>query len=66
MIRKSLPLVALAALARAGVDTVVLRETDVSETARPARKDVTVTYTDTAVALPAGAPFGPHAAPPRP
>ena len=42
-------------LARAGVDTVVLRETDVTETARPARRDVTLTYTDTSVRLPAGA-----------
>ena len=47
--------IALASLARIGVDTTVLRESDVSETAQPARKDVMVTYTDTSVTLPAGA-----------
>jgi hypothetical protein len=43
------------ALARAGVDTSSLRETDVAERARPARRDVTITFTDTSVKLPAGA-----------
>jgi hypothetical protein len=43
--------IALAALARDGVDTSKLEESEVKETARPARRDVTVTYTDTAVEL---------------
>jgi membrane protease YdiL (CAAX protease family) len=47
--------IALTALAGAGVDTSKLREVEVKETARPARRDVTVTYTDTSVRLPAGA-----------
>jgi hypothetical protein len=47
--------VALATLAPEGVDTTTLQESEFQETARPARKDVTVKYTDTAVALPAGA-----------
>ncbi|MDP9179173.1 MAG: CPBP family intramembrane metalloprotease, partial [Gemmatimonadota bacterium] len=47
--------IALAALAREGVSTATLQETEFKETARPSRKDVTVTYTDTAVKLPAGA-----------
>ncbi|HYN80462.1 MAG TPA: CPBP family intramembrane glutamic endopeptidase [Gemmatimonadaceae bacterium] len=47
--------IALAALAREGVNTAPLRETEFKETARPSRKDVTVTYTDTAVKLAAGA-----------
>ena len=47
--------IARLALARAGVDTMRLRETELRETARPARRDVTVTYVDTAVKLPAGA-----------
>ena len=47
--------VALAALSRAGVPVGTLREVGFKETARPARRDVTVTYTDTAVVLPDGA-----------
>ena len=47
--------IALRALARAGVDTARLREVELRETARPARRDVTVTYHDTSVHLPAGA-----------
>jgi membrane protease YdiL (CAAX protease family) len=47
--------IALAALAREGLDTSTLRESEVKETARPDRRDVTVTYTDTAVKLPDGA-----------
>ena len=47
--------IALAALAREGVNTATLQESEVKETARPARRDATVTYTDTAVKLPAGA-----------
>lgn len=46
---------ALASLARAGIDTSTLQESELKETARPARRDVTVTYTDTAVKLPDGA-----------
>lgn len=46
---------ALAALARTGVNTASLQETEFRERALPARRDVTVTYTDTAVKLPAGA-----------
>lgn len=47
--------IARLALAREGVDTLPLRETDVTETPRPFRRDVTVRYTDTAHSLPAGA-----------
>lgn len=47
--------IALAKLARAGVNTVTLQETEFRERALPARRDVTVTYTDTAVKLPVGA-----------
>jgi membrane protease YdiL (CAAX protease family) len=47
--------IALAALSRDGIDTSTLQETELKETARPARRDVTLTYTDTAVKLPAGA-----------
>jgi hypothetical protein len=47
--------IAAAALARERVETSTLRETEFGETARPARRDVRVTYTDTAVKLPAGA-----------
>ncbi|MDQ6770515.1 MAG: CPBP family intramembrane metalloprotease [Gemmatimonadota bacterium] len=47
--------IALASLAREGLDTTTLRESEVKETARPARRDVTITYTDTAVKLPEGA-----------
>jgi membrane protease YdiL (CAAX protease family) len=46
---------ALASLARGGIDTATLQESELKETARPARRDVTVTYTDTAVKLPDGA-----------
>jgi len=46
---------ARASLSRAGTDTLLLREVDVKETSRPARRDVTVTYADTSVRLPAGA-----------
>ena len=44
-----------AALAREQVDASTLRETEFRERARPARLDVGLTYTDTAVKLPAGA-----------
>ncbi len=47
--------IAAAALARDRVDASTLRETEFRERARPARLDVRVTYTDTAVKLPAGA-----------
>jgi membrane protease YdiL (CAAX protease family) len=47
--------IALDALTRAGVNVATLRETEVKATARPARVDATVTYTDTAVKLPGGA-----------
>ena len=47
--------IALAALAREGIDTTTLQESELKETARPARRDVTVTYTDTTVKLPGGA-----------
>ena len=47
--------IAAAALAREGVDASTLRETEFRERARPARLDVRITYTDTAVKLPAGA-----------
>jgi hypothetical protein len=46
--------IALATLAKEGMSTATLQETEYKETARPARRDVTVTYTDTAVKLPAG------------
>ncbi len=46
---------ALASLAREGIDTSTLQESELRETARPARRDVTVTYTDTTVKLPEGA-----------
>ena len=47
--------IARAALARAGIDTAPLLEVNFDETARPLRRDVTVTYADSSVALPAGA-----------
>jgi membrane protease YdiL (CAAX protease family) len=47
--------IALATLAREGIDTSTLKESELKETARPARRDVTVTYTDTSVKLPDGA-----------
>jgi hypothetical protein len=47
--------IALGALAREGVDTATLQESEFREKALPARHDVTVTYTDTAIKLPAGA-----------
>ena len=47
--------IALASLAREGIDTSTLQESELKEMARPARRDVTVTYTDTAVKLPDGA-----------
>jgi MFS family permease len=47
--------IAAAALARERVDATTLRETEFRERARPARLDVRVTYTDTAVKLPSGA-----------
>ena len=45
----------LAALARDGIDTSTLVETELRQTARPARRDTRITYTDTAVKLPDGA-----------
>jgi hypothetical protein len=47
--------IALASLAREGIDTTRLQESELKETARPARRDVTLTYTDTTVKLPGGA-----------
>jgi hypothetical protein len=47
--------IARAALARDGIDTTTLQETEYRERPRPARHDVRVTYTDTAIKLPAGA-----------
>jgi Type II CAAX prenyl endopeptidase Rce1-like len=47
--------IALASLEREGLDTSGLQESEVKETARPARRDATVTYTDTTVKLPDGA-----------
>jgi hypothetical protein len=44
--------IALGALTRAGINTSTLQESEARETARPARRDVMVTYTDTAVKLP--------------
>jgi hypothetical protein len=51
----SLRRTALASLARMGVNASSLKETEYRERALPARRDVTITYTDTAVKLPAGA-----------
>ncbi|MEP6732112.1 MAG: CPBP family intramembrane glutamic endopeptidase [bacterium] len=47
--------IALEALVREGVNTSTLQEAERKEVARPARRDVTVTFTDTAVKLPSGA-----------
>ncbi len=47
--------VAQAAIAGAGIDTLALRESDLEATDRPARRDVTVTYTDTTMAVPGDA-----------
>jgi hypothetical protein len=47
--------IALASLAREGINTSTLEESELEETARPARRDATVTYTDTAVKLADGA-----------
>ena len=47
--------IALASLTHEGVNAATLQETEFKETARAARRDVTVTYTDTAVKLPDGA-----------
>ncbi|MEO8333971.1 MAG: CPBP family glutamic-type intramembrane protease, partial [bacterium] len=47
--------IALDALTKAGVNVGALREAEVKTTARLARVDATVTYTDTSVKLPGGA-----------
>ncbi|MGH7604760.1 MAG: CPBP family intramembrane glutamic endopeptidase [Gemmatimonadaceae bacterium] len=47
--------IAISALARDGIDISTLQESELRETARPARRDATVIYDDTAVKLPAGA-----------
>lgn len=47
--------VALEVLQREGADTTPLVETRFDETARPARRDITITYADTSVHLPRGA-----------
>lgn len=47
--------IAAAALTRRGIDTAALVEAELTELARPARRDVTITYTDTTVDLPADA-----------
>ncbi len=44
--------IARAALARAGFDTLALERSDLRQTARPQRQDVTLTYTDTLLRLP--------------
>jgi len=46
---------ARAAIARAGLDTLGLRSSDVEATERPARRDYVVTYSDTTVHLPGDA-----------
>ncbi|MEA2763446.1 MAG: hypothetical protein QOD47_2730, partial [Gemmatimonadaceae bacterium] len=51
----SLRRIALGSLSREGIDTSSLQESEVKETARPARRDATVTYTDTSMKLPDGA-----------
>ena len=52
---ESLRRVALSSLARLGVNTATLQEAEYREHALPARRDVNITYTDTAEKLPAGA-----------
>ncbi len=47
--------IAKAALLREGLDTSTLEETEFRERPRPARRDVRVTYRDTAITLPAKA-----------
>jgi hypothetical protein len=47
--------IARTALVHAGIDTAPLHEVKFDETARPLRRDVTITYVDSSVALPAGA-----------
>jgi hypothetical protein len=47
--------IAREAIAREGIDAAALVESRFEVTARPARDDITVTYTDTSVHLPAGA-----------
>jgi len=47
--------IALGSLAREGLDTSKLQESEVKETARSARRDAIVTYTDTSMKLPSGA-----------
>ncbi len=47
--------IARAAITRAGIDTTSLHETKLDETARPARRDITITYIDSATPLPGGA-----------
>jgi membrane protease YdiL (CAAX protease family) len=47
--------IAISALARDGIDTSTLQESELRETPRPARRDATVIYNDTAVKLPDGA-----------
>jgi membrane protease YdiL (CAAX protease family) len=47
--------IARAALAGACIDTAPLHEVKFDATARPLRRDVTITYVDSSVALPAGA-----------
>ena len=47
--------IARTALLDAGIDTMPLHEVKFDETARPLRRDVTITYVDSSVTLPAGA-----------
>lgn len=47
--------IALGELARMGLDTAMLVEAKLEETAKPARLDMTVAYTDSTVQLPGGA-----------
>ncbi|HEX7122499.1 MAG TPA: type II CAAX endopeptidase family protein, partial [Gemmatimonadaceae bacterium] len=46
---------ALTALVQHGIDTATLEESQLTEAVRPQRRDVTITYVDTTVSLPAGA-----------
>ncbi len=47
--------IARSALAAAGFDTLALQRSDLEQTVRPARRDITITYSDTTLHLPDGA-----------
>lgn len=53
--RDSIRVLSMAALGAAGFPTAALTEVKYEEAQKPSRRDVTVTYVDTTVALPAGA-----------